>query len=84
MDDVKVRMIVDFGNRKRNDEFMVPWFISQALIRDGLAVIVEEEENEDTTLIECSECKKEVFVENGTWALDKGMCELCYASYQGG
>ena len=42
------------------------------------------EENEDTTLIECSECEKEVFVENGTWALDKGMCEPCYAWYQGG
>jgi hypothetical protein len=40
---------------------------------------VEKEE-----LIECSECGEEKYVEKGTWALEKGMCEKCYCIYQGG
>jgi hypothetical protein len=42
------------------------------------------EENEDTTLIKCRECFEWKEVENGTWALDRGMCETCYCAYQGG
>lgn len=34
--------------------------------------------------IECNQCDEEKFVENGTWALDAGMCETCYCAYQGG
>lgn len=40
--------------------------------------------NEDYVTITCSECGEEKEVENGTWALDKGMCERCYCEYQGG
>lgn len=39
---------------------------------------------EDVVLIKCSECLKQKYVEKGTWALDKGMCETCYCEYQGG
>lgn len=39
---------------------------------------------EDYELIECSECGEDKYVEKGTWALDKGMCEKCYCAYQGG
>lgn len=42
MKDVKVRMIENVGNRVVGEEFVVAWFISQALVRDGFAVIIEE------------------------------------------
>ncbi|WP_026593024.1 hypothetical protein [Bacillus sp. UNC437CL72CviS29] len=33
--------------------------------------------------IECRICDEEKWVESGTWALDKGMCETCYCEYEG-
>ena len=42
------------------------------------------EEDIDELEIDCSECGEERWVETGTWALDKGMCETCYCAYQGG
>jgi len=38
----------------------------------------------DEIEIECNNCDEEVFVENGTWALEAGLCEKCYCEYQGG
>jgi hypothetical protein len=38
----------------------------------------------DEIEIECNKCDEEKLVENGTWALDAGMCETCYCAYQGG
>lgn len=34
--------------------------------------------------IECSVCDEFKDVEVGTWALDRGVCEQCYALYQDG
>ena len=48
MNDVKVRFITDIGNRRNGDEAVVAWFISQALVRDGLAVIIEEVTRNET------------------------------------
>jgi formylmethanofuran dehydrogenase subunit E len=48
---------------------------------------VEEEapgEREGYELINCVECGEDKYVEEGTWALDKGMCEPCYCAYEGG
>lgn len=42
------------------------------------------EKDDDYAVIECRECGEEKAVEKGTWALDKGMCEPCYCSCQGG
>ncbi len=44
----------------------------------------EEESREGYELINCTECGKDKWVEEGTWALDKGMCEPCYCAYEGG
>jgi len=43
-----------------------------------------KDEHEGYELINCSECGKDKWVEEGTWALDKGMCEPCYCAYKGG
>lgn len=38
----------------------------------------------ETVEIECRVCGEIKDVEVGTWALDKGVCEQCYALYQDG
>lgn len=42
------------------------------------------DDDDDYVVIECSVCLEDKAVENGTWALENGMCEKCYCAYQGG
>lgn len=39
---------------------------------------------EEYVEITCEICGEEKEVEEGTWALEYGMCEPCYCEYQGG
>jgi hypothetical protein len=41
-----------------------------------------KEDDDDYETIVCKMCFERKSVEKGTWALDKGMCEPCYAKYQ--
>jgi len=44
--------------------------------------VIGVEDADDYEEIECSICGEEKRVEIGTWALDAGMCEPCYARNQ--
>ncbi|EJV61786.1 hypothetical protein IEO_03081 [Bacillus wiedmannii] len=66
------------------------YHVFQSREGEHLIEIVEDfanwvsEEDIDELEIDCSECGEERWVETGTWALDKEICETCYCAYQGG
>lgn len=52
--------------------------------RNGGALerLAKEDDDIYETIV-CRMCFEDKSVEKGTWALDEGMCETCYAKYQG-
>lgn len=44
----------------------------------------QEFENDGYRKIECKECGEYKSVEEGTWAIENGMCEQCWCEYNGG